>query len=267
MKKALLIGINYFDTNCQLNGCINDVYAWKQVLETRYGYQSSGIRTLTDERTSVVKPTQQVVMSGIDWLVEGAKPGDSLFFLFSGHGGQIQDQRGTNEELDGKDEVIFCLDKPITDDVMFERFFKRIPKGVRVNCVFDCCHSGTMSDLKYTFTYAAPSQFAMQVNKTPDVLGDVIVFSGCYDSQTSADGTFAGKWIQDPSSGQMIFKWDDCRGAFSYFVNKVLESCNYQTTYDQLLKNTCDILKSNNLTQVSQLSLSRPDMLKSTFVL
>ena len=45
------------------------------------------------------------------WLVSGARPGDSLFFSFSGHGGQVRDVDG--DEADGLDETILPEDYKI----------------------------------------------------------------------------------------------------------------------------------------------------------
>jgi len=42
------------------------------------------------------------------WLVHHAKTNDSLFFHYSGHGGQTRDLDG--DEVDGWDEVIYPLD-------------------------------------------------------------------------------------------------------------------------------------------------------------
>jgi hypothetical protein len=53
------------------------------------------------------------------WLVQGAQPNDSLFFHFSGHGGQTEDLDG--DEDDGLDETIYPVDFKqagmIVDDV------------------------------------------------------------------------------------------------------------------------------------------------------
>ena len=37
--------------------------------------------------------------------------------------------------------------KLLTDDELFERLFARVPGGCELVAFFDCCHSGTMSDL------------------------------------------------------------------------------------------------------------------------
>ena len=47
----------------------------------------------------------------------------------------------------------------ITDDELFESLFGLVPDGVELVAFFDCCHSGTMSDLKKVegLTAAGPS--------------------------------------------------------------------------------------------------------------
>ena len=41
----------------------------------------------------------------------------------------------------------------ITDDTLFERLVRPLPAGCRLTCLFDCCHSGTPTDVD-THDYA-----------------------------------------------------------------------------------------------------------------
>lgn len=40
------------------------------------------------------QPTRQNILEAMAWLVSGAQPNDSLFFHYSGHGGQAADKNG-----------------------------------------------------------------------------------------------------------------------------------------------------------------------------
>ena len=52
------------------------------------------MRLLMDDGVSEA-PTRQNILNAVDWLVEGAQSGDSLFFHYSGHGGQeVRDADG-----------------------------------------------------------------------------------------------------------------------------------------------------------------------------
>ncbi|KAJ1498237.1 Ca(2+)-dependent cysteine protease [Coelomomyces lativittatus] len=93
-KKALLVGINYTNSQSPLRGCIKDVMRVKSFLINRYGFKDTPqtMVTLTDDQTvSHFIPTRQNIITAMQWLVAGAAPGHSLFFHFSGHGGQKAD--------------------------------------------------------------------------------------------------------------------------------------------------------------------------------
>ncbi|KAJ9435306.1 Metacaspase-1 [Diplonema papillatum] len=156
-KKALLIGINYTShTQGRLSGCINDVASMKRYIETQ-GFGAGNMTFLVDgdheELPSHKQPTKKNIEDSIDEFVAGARAGDSLFFHYSGHGGQQKDTSG--DEKDSKDETLIPEDYQtagvISDDELFQRLCSKLPKGVRLVCIMDCCHSGTILDLPYSF--------------------------------------------------------------------------------------------------------------------
>jgi metacaspase-1 len=68
--------------------------------------------------------------------------GDLLFVSYSGHGGQITDVSG--EEDDKLDETWCLYDGELIDDEVFLEL-RRIAAGVRVLVLSDSCHSGTVT--------------------------------------------------------------------------------------------------------------------------
>lgn len=56
---------------------------------------------------------------------------------------------------DGYDETLVPLDYTsagqIRDDDLFLTLIGKMPKDVQLTCVMDCCHSGSVLDLPYTF--------------------------------------------------------------------------------------------------------------------
>jgi len=220
------------------------------------------------------------------WLVRDARTNDSLFFHYSGHGGQTKDLDG--DEADGYDEVIYPVDHEtageIVDDIMHEIMVKPLPPGCRLTSIFDSCHSGSALDLPYIYStegkvkepnlaaeagqnllttatsYARgdmggvlkgvvglvktatgsqqkASEYAKATRTSP---ADVISWSGCKDSQTSADAHEAG----------------DATGAMSFAFMSTLYA-NKNQTYQQLLVNVRDILRAK-YSQKPQLSSSHP---------
>eukprot|EP01065_Artemidia_motanka_P053279 TRINITY_DN9854_c0_g1_i2.p3 TRINITY_DN9854_c0_g1~~TRINITY_DN9854_c0_g1_i2.p3 ORF type:complete len:223 (+),score=55.51 TRINITY_DN9854_c0_g1_i2:690-1358(+) len=73
----------------------------------------------------------------------------------------------------------------ITDDEVFEIIVRPLPDGARLTAVLDCCHSGTGLDLPLTWA----GDGWREATNPWHTLGDVILFSGCDDDQTSADAS------------------------------------------------------------------------------
>ena len=125
-RKALLVGINYFGQSGELRGCINDVHNVSKYLSENFGYAREDMVTLTDDQQNAMgQPTKENIIRAMRWLVNGVQPNDSLFFHYSGHGGQTQDLNG--DEDDGNDEVIYpVVSSPLTDLLVLLCLFNQI---------------------------------------------------------------------------------------------------------------------------------------------
>jgi metacaspase-1 len=93
-RKALLIGINYYGSSHQLNGCINDAMNMREYLVRDRGYSPhpADMVMLTDapeNRGTPYEPTGHNMMAAFHWLVTGNNAGDSVFLSYSGHGGLL----------------------------------------------------------------------------------------------------------------------------------------------------------------------------------
>lgn len=162
-KRALLIGINYAGTPSALAGCVNDVRYVQFLLASKFGFRSTDFVILTDEPVAVPgarmgRPTREGILTEMRRLVSGTAPGDSLFLHFSGHGKQIPDVSG--DEEDGMDEAILPSDYQrsghIVDDEMYHMLVRPLPRGVRLTAIIDACSSGTALDLPYVHGGAPP---------------------------------------------------------------------------------------------------------------
>jgi hypothetical protein len=115
-----------------------------------------------------------------------------LWLHYSGHGSYIADKSG--DEKDGRDETIVPLDYQtsgmITDD-MLQVYISQLPAPVQLYCIFDCCHSGTVMDLRYMYKGSGVNSTE---NSKSRINGKVLMLSGCTDVQTSADAYINGKY-------------------------------------------------------------------------
>ena len=170
---------------------MNDVKHMKDLL-LRNGFRDdpSSMVILVDDKRAMSgndSPTKSNILKGLNWLVHNVVPGDVLFFHFSGHGAQVPDKTGM--ESDGFNETILPVDYnrsgQIVDDELWGRLIYKIPNGVRLTAVMDCCHSGTGLDLP--LDYDLRSHRWKEDTNPAHSQGDVVLFSGCQDAQTSAD--------------------------------------------------------------------------------
>ncbi len=230
-KKALMFGLNYIGTPYQLNGCIDDCDRIKSKITT-YGFNAMNINTFTDN--SAQRPTKSVILQQLANILLNSVEGDLIFFYYSGHGSYIRDTNG--DETDGKDECIVSVDlQYVVDDELNNIIKTNIKKDVTLFCLFDSCHSGTILDLRYQ--YSNISESLVENMKNDECLGNVVMISGCMDSQTSAEAYINGKT-------QGALTW-----AFIETLNKT-----QNPTWRQLLYSMRTLLKNNGYSQYPQLS-------------
>lgn len=172
----------------------------RKLLEEKYGFNE--IRMLNEDPAEPEneRPTKKNILEGMRWLVDDCMPGDALVLHYSGHGVQRKDKNG--DELTGMDDALVPLDFKkkglLVDDEINEIIVRKIPTGVRLHAIMDCCHSGTMLDLEWVWNYPSATGRANEDDWYRDVHpqftgikgtngGHVIAISGCDDDQESAD--------------------------------------------------------------------------------
>ncbi|KAJ2236177.1 Ca(2+)-dependent cysteine protease [Coemansia sp. RSA 1286] len=296
-KRALLIGINYFNTKHLLKGCINDVHNMKKFITQHFGFREQDMVILTDDQRDNPRrmPTHENIIKAMKWLVSDARMNDSFFFHYSGHGNVVASRTG--DEIDGNDETICPVDfesrGQIIDDDMNAIMVRPLPRGARLTAIFDCCHSATALDLPFMYNhmgklknekaisfvgkglmaagnkylkgdlggalqgltkslemFATGDQKLEKSRRTKSTMGDVIMFSGCKDDQTSAD----------TKTEDLAFT-----GAMSHALVSSMNSNPHQT-YVQLLQDIRRRL-APKYTQVPQLSTGRLMDMNTIFIM
>jgi hypothetical protein len=152
IKKALLIGINYTGQKGELFGCHNDIRNVKNYLIDIHNFNEDQMIILLDDGLSI-EPTRTNIENAFIKLTDEAKNGDVIWIHYAGHGERTKDQ--SRDEKSGVDSTLvpkdFRLNGVITDDDIYKLLVEPMPKNVHVSIVTDCCHSGTLLDLPYTY--------------------------------------------------------------------------------------------------------------------
>ncbi|MCO5582930.1 hypothetical protein L7F22_036833 [Adiantum nelumboides] len=141
VKRAVLVGCNYPASKAELQGCVNDVNRIHKCLIERFGFAKSDISVLIDTDSSYMQPTGANIRSALEKLVASTKPGDVLFFHYSGHGVRVPAETGQSDDT-GYDECIVPCDMNLITDDDFRELVDRIPAGVSFTLISDSCHSG-----------------------------------------------------------------------------------------------------------------------------
>ena len=139
--RAILFGINDYESIGDLSGCLNDVNNVRKLLMETFGFPADSIQTFKDE-----KVTKEAIQDGFDWLVDGAAAGDRLVFHFSGHGSYT-----LSENDDEQTDELLCLygmdwndrNSYLIDDDLGQMASRVARTGARLTIILDCCHSGT----------------------------------------------------------------------------------------------------------------------------
>jgi hypothetical protein len=235
-KKAVYVGINYLtSTQNVLKGCINDANNVQRAWEREFHVKE--FKLLTDDTADEsLYPTKRNIRQAIRWLTIDVKKGDIIFFHYSGHGTQIQDEN--NDEKDGNDEVLVPVDFKtegyMVDDDIFRLLVAAVPKGVTLIATIDCCHSGTIFDLPNT--YVAKGSALLLRSQPKFVKGNVICISASLDTQTAED----------------VVTKTDAYGKLTNTMLKCLTKRHMRCTLADLLKDmTSDMLNTSQTPCIS----------------
>jgi len=197
--------------------------------------------------------TADRIISEIGQAVYNLEENGILLLTYSGHGGQMPDANG--DEDDGKDETWVLYDRQLIDDELYN-LWNQFNNGARIFLLSDSCHSGTISRepgyIAIAKSEALPGaypkrsgpprfrnippqiasanyqnnkrqydalQFASGSRKRKVMECSVLLISGCQDNQLSSDGDSNGLFTE-----KLLNVWHN--GAFTG---------NYSTFYKAIL--------------------------------
>ncbi len=181
--EALVFGLNYqYDEKASLQGCINDANRMSSFLRNKLKIP---VRTLNDIHNRN-QTSRKGIIRELRKLAKRTRKNklDLVWLHFSGHGNQTKKGKG---ERDRKNEVIYPSDfrqnGTIVDNLL-NKLLSRFWHRTKIICVFDCCHSGTILDLRYSWRLNGKSRLE---NNKCRIKAKTICFSGCLDNQTASD--------------------------------------------------------------------------------
>ncbi|MFF8605778.1 caspase domain-containing protein [Streptomyces sp. NPDC015346] len=168
-------------------------------------------------------------------------PDDILLLTYSGHGGQVPDVTGSDDEPDALDETLVLYDRQFLDDEL-HRELRGFAEGVRILVLLDCCHSGSGTELpgaplpetgirmmpvpRQRQIYERDRGFFEELQRSLEAAAEeaagpfgeargareareasAILISACQDNQLASDGPVNGAF-----TGALLDVWQD--GAF-----------------------------------------------------
>ena len=242
---ALIVGTDIYanPSISHTDGAADDARALKKLLIEKFGFSTNQIKTLINEEATAAA----IVSNFQTWLIGGTRPGDRVFFYYAGHGFQVPDDNG--DEEDKLDEVISPYDvviksvngkitlpdeKTFVRDDKFNDFIAQL-SGRRAVLMFDSCHSGTIArgisaggkNLESRYLRLKPSRSVVDSNNTYSEVPD----KGKRDLTTIRedilDGNVNGVVVLSAASPyQQAFpiNTDDqgTRGAFTYVFENLI---------------------------------------------
>ncbi|HRW94122.1 MAG TPA: PEGA domain-containing protein, partial [Thermotogota bacterium] len=142
---VLSVGVSNYQSS-QVNDLLSpadDARDFASLMQKKYNVPSSNVRLLVDSQAS-----KAGIVAGLNWLVSQANSSKDVLIFFSGHGGQLKDENG--DEDDGMDELLCPYDFSMQDKVNTALLDDEIAvfiqtltsKANSVTFIFDSCFGG-----------------------------------------------------------------------------------------------------------------------------
>lgn len=263
---ALIVGISdyiHFDDveGGDLPGAENDARGVRDALIGKQGFPEENVRMLLNH--DATRAAIEEAITG--WLTSSARPGDQVTIFFAGHGSQMWDESG--DEDDGLDETLAPADvRPdntdydISDDT-FGQWLAALPTD-NVVVFLDNCNSGTgtrsatpfsrsrqlgrdVNELEKPATVARRALPGQQDQTGFDAGGArVLELAAAQPFQAAVDAYFPA------TDGTEAFHG----GAFTTFLLREMWRSPTDATYEDLFKGVQEALKRNRFQQDPHLS-------------
>jgi len=180
IRRAVIAGLTYVDREAYNGwsgacpGCDVDVHRFAAICQQ----QGIVVAKLLNDQV-----TRANCVASARYAAKGMSTNDLLILYYSGHGGQLYDWSG--DEEDNKDETLCLYDGELDDDTI-GKLLNEVPAGVRVWFITDSCNSGT--------NYRARRSIHRAVSR--DFKGALIHYGGCADGESSYGSVTGGVFTE-----------------------------------------------------------------------
>lgn len=244
LVKALFVGVEYAAIpSLALFGCQRDIQVSKQKIQELYP-DCLNIRVVSD--SAELKPTRKNILESIAWLVDDIKPGQHVFFHYSGHGGQLIDKSGAVKSI-FENCIYPCKGKKlqiILDDEIRKGLIEKIPKGSKCFIVMDSYSGNSTIELEHTWqTNEDHTLYYVQNMEMPTLEGKVIVLTSCETDDA-------------PMEPAAIY--GQTGGVLSSILPQILDKNNDQLEMKDYMWSILKALKARGCAKIPQISASRP---------
>jgi len=247
MRFALLIGINYKEIEeSELFGCIDDILSMRDMLVNEMKFKEENITILTDDTEDRdLYPKRQNILNKLTEFVTNKQSDDELWFHYSGHGTIRKDRSG--DEKYNLDSVMIPVDYQTNGIILDDEIYAIIKN---VNCklflLFDCCHSGSICDLPWSYSYTDNRIIKENINQNFIENSNIYAISGCTDNQVSIEKY--DKFLQKKV------------GALTNAFLMMLNLNKYNIDMEELFIEICKYLSHIGLAQTPLLSTSNDEI-------
>jgi hypothetical protein len=194
-RLAFCIGIDYIGTTYALHSCGNDMNQVGEFCKGQLGIPASSIYFMTDRTTAIpswnvnttFSPTISQLQTAFTTLLQQLDPSQpcEIFWFYSGHGTNFSS--ATSTETDQQDEYIVMKDGYVKDNVLHLSFIQLLPSYASLFCLFDCCFSGTATDLRYIYDPQQNQTFLDEKHNFESA--SIVMLSASTDHQVAYGGS------------------------------------------------------------------------------
>lgn len=257
-NRALLIGTgNYRNPDFNLTGIDLDLEIMRHVAR-RLGFRDDEIRTLTDKQV-----THEGIERAFGGFLSEAQGDDSVLVYYSGHGVQVPDLNG--DEDDGRDEALTLHDLSqrrngyggVLLDDQLSQMLAALPSD-NVMMIVDACHSGTVTrgiTQSVALATRAYGDNSFQVKALP-FIDDPAPGPSAPDTPARKDITGAGVVTLSAAQDHERALATRRGSTFTLALSESLETAGPDATFRQILAMSREIIEE----RVDRQYLFRPNL-------